>query len=126
MTESLTTHLARTLASGAVVSRSSAMAYRGRVVSARLIGQELGVRCVLEGSVSATRQRVRVNLQLIDAAADVHVRAERFAELIRRAPDLAQRPPARLVPAETDRVSPAYWAREARIVALFARIEAGA
>ena len=76
--ESLTTDLSRTLSGGIVASRSSANAYRGRAVIARQIGEELGVRYVLECSVAPEGEQIRVNVQLIDAAADAHLWAERF------------------------------------------------
>ena len=44
----------------------------------RQVGAELGVRCVLEGSVLLDPDRVRVNVQLIDAETDEHLWAERF------------------------------------------------
>lgn len=78
ITESLTTDLAQALVGGMVVSRSTAFAYRDRAVTARLIGEELGVRYLLEGSVAAQGDRIRVNVQLIDASTDTHLWAERF------------------------------------------------
>lgn len=78
VTDSLTTDLSRALPGGVVVSRTSASAYRGRAASTRQIGEELQVRYVLEGSVALDGHRIRVNAQLIDAAADLHVWAERF------------------------------------------------
>lgn len=78
ITESLTTDLAQALVGGMVVSRSTAFAYRDRAVTARQIGEELGVRYLLEGSVAAQGDRIRVNIQLIDAGTDTHLWAERF------------------------------------------------
>ncbi len=78
VTESLTTDLSRALGGGIVASRASAQAYRGRVVGGRQIGQELGVRYALEGSLVASADRVRVHVQLIDTAADMQVWADRF------------------------------------------------
>lgn len=78
ITESLTTDLAQALVGGVVVSRSTAFAYRDRAVTARQIGEELGVRYLLEGSVAAQGERIRVNIQLIDASSDTHLWAERF------------------------------------------------
>jgi TolB-like protein len=77
ITEDLTTDLSR-LADMLVISHSSAFTYKDRAVNARQIGRELGVRYVLEGSVQRSANRVRVNAQLIDAGADVHLWAERF------------------------------------------------
>jgi TolB-like protein len=78
LVDSLTTDLARVLPSGFVISRSTAFAYRNRQIPARQIGRELHIRYVLEGSVLADETRVRVNAQLVDAATDVHLWAERF------------------------------------------------
>jgi TolB-like protein/DNA-binding winged helix-turn-helix (wHTH) protein/Flp pilus assembly protein TadD len=78
ITESLTTDLAQALTGGLVVSRSTAFAYRDRAVTARRIGKELGVRYLLEGSIAAQDDRIRVNAQLIDAVTDTHLWAERF------------------------------------------------
>ena len=61
-----------------VIARNSAFTYKGESVDAKQVGRELGVRYVLEGSVRRAGDRVRVNAQLIDADADVHVWAERF------------------------------------------------
>jgi TolB-like protein len=77
ITEDLTTDLSR-LADMLVISHSSAFTYKDRAVNARQIGRELSVRYVLEGSVQRSANRVRVNAQLIDARADVHLWAERF------------------------------------------------
>jgi TolB-like protein/class 3 adenylate cyclase/Flp pilus assembly protein TadD len=77
ITEDLTTDLSR-LADMLVISRNSAFTYKDKPVNARQIGRELGVRYVLEGSVQRLANRVRVNAQLIDAQADVHLWAERF------------------------------------------------
>ena len=42
------------------------------------VGKELGVRYVLEGSVQKANNRVRINVQLIDAATSGHLWAERY------------------------------------------------
>jgi TolB-like protein len=76
--DSLITDLSRALPGSFVISRSTAFTYKGRQVAIRQIGQELGVRYVLEGSVLAEPRRVRVNVQLIDAETDEHLWAERF------------------------------------------------
>jgi TolB-like protein len=76
--DSLITDLPRALPGSFVISRSTAFTYKGRQVAVRQVGEELGVRYVLEGSVRVEPNRVRVNVQLIDALADKHVWAERF------------------------------------------------
>ena len=61
-----------------VISRTSVMAYRGAPHSAREVGKALGVSTILEGSVRRSGNRVRVNVQLIDAANDEHVWANNY------------------------------------------------
>jgi TolB-like protein len=61
-----------------VVSRSTALTYRNKPVDAKLIGRELGVRYVLEGSVHPSANHVQVNARLIDAETDTHLWATRF------------------------------------------------
>src|SRR6267142_3986688 len=76
--DSLITDLSRALPGSFVISRSTAFTYKGRQVAIRQVGEELGVRYVLEGSVRVEPDRVRVNVQLIDAITDEHLWAERF------------------------------------------------
>src|SRR5690606_22122392 len=57
---------------------NSSFTYKGRAVDVKQIGQELGVRYVLEGSVRKAANRVRIAAQLIDATAGHHVWAERY------------------------------------------------
>src|SRR5205085_3823552 len=63
-----------------VISRTSVMGYRGRTSSVREIGKALGVSAVLEGSVRTDpkNNRVRVNVQLINAESDQHLWAEDY------------------------------------------------
>ena len=61
-----------------VISRTSVMAYRGKQKSVRQIGKELGVGAILEGSVRREANRVRVNVQLINAQNDEHIWAEDY------------------------------------------------
>jgi adenylate cyclase len=77
ITEDLTTDISR-ISHMFVISRNTAFTYRGKPVDAKQIGRELGVRYVLEGSVRRSGNQVRVNAQLIDAATDAHLWAERF------------------------------------------------
>jgi TolB-like protein/Tfp pilus assembly protein PilF len=77
ITEDLTTDLSR-LANMFVISRNTAFTYRNKPIDTKQIGRELGVRYVLEGSVRRSGNQVRVNTQLIDAATDAHLWAERF------------------------------------------------
>jgi adenylate cyclase len=76
--DSLITDLSTWLTGSFVISRSTAFTYKGRSVPVRQIGEELGVRYALEGSVLLSPDRVRINVQLIDALRDEHLWAERF------------------------------------------------
>ncbi|HEX3524391.1 MAG TPA: tetratricopeptide repeat protein [Stellaceae bacterium] len=76
--DSLITDMSSRLTGSFIISRSTAFTYKGRSVAIRQVGEELGVRYVLEGSVLADPSRVRVNVQLIDAETDEHLWAERF------------------------------------------------
>ena len=77
ITEDLTTDLSR-IADMLVISHDSAYTYKDKLANAKQIGRELGVRYVLEGSVEHFGNRVRINAQLIDAATNMHLWAERF------------------------------------------------
>jgi TolB-like protein/class 3 adenylate cyclase/Flp pilus assembly protein TadD len=77
ITEDLTTDLSR-IADVFVISRNTAFTYQGKRVDTKQVGRELGVRYVLEGSVRRSVNQVRINAQLIDAATDAHLWAERF------------------------------------------------
>ena len=61
-----------------VISRTSVMPYRGRTQNVREIGKALGVATILEGSVRRSGNRVRVNVQLIDASTDEHLWANDY------------------------------------------------
>jgi adenylate cyclase len=77
ITEDLTTDLSR-IAGSFVISRNTAFTYQDKRVDTKQVGRELGVRYVLEGSVRRAGNQVRINAQLIDAATDAHLWAERF------------------------------------------------
>ena len=66
VTESLTTDLSR-IRGAVVIARNTAFTYKGKAVDLKQIGRELNVRYVLEGSVQRGGNRMRVNVQLIDA-----------------------------------------------------------
>jgi TolB-like protein len=77
VTESLTTDLSR-ISGSFVIGRNTAFTYKGKHVDLKQIGRELNVRYVLEGSVQRSANRLRVNVQLIDAESGTHLWAERF------------------------------------------------
>jgi adenylate cyclase len=61
-----------------VIARNSSFAYKGKNPDIRLVGRELGVRSVLEGSIRRAGNRVRITAQLIEAAGGSHLWAERY------------------------------------------------
>jgi TolB-like protein/class 3 adenylate cyclase/tetratricopeptide (TPR) repeat protein len=77
VTESLTTDLSR-INGAFVIARNTAFTFRGKAVDARKLGRELNIRYVLEGSVQRGGNRLRVNVQLVDAETGNHLWAERF------------------------------------------------
>ena len=77
VTECLTTDLSR-IRSAVVIARNTAFTYKGKPLDVKAIGRELNVRYVLEGSVQRGGNRMRVNVQLIDAETGNHLWAERF------------------------------------------------
>jgi TolB-like protein/class 3 adenylate cyclase len=77
VTESLTTDLSR-IRGSFVIGRHTAFTYKGKALDLRQIGRELNVRYVLAGSVQRDGNRMRVNVQLVDAETINHLWAERF------------------------------------------------
>ena len=77
VTESLTTDLSR-IRGAVVIARNTAFSYKGKPIDVKTIGRELNVRYVLEGSVQRSGNRMRLNVQLIDAETGNHLWAERF------------------------------------------------
>lgn len=71
------THLSRVKALK-VISRTSVMEYAETTKNLRQIAEELGVGTILEGGIQQAGNRVRVNLQLIDARTDQHLWADTF------------------------------------------------
>ncbi len=61
-----------------VTARNSSFTYKGQAIDIKKVGQELGVRYVLEGSVRKAGERVRITAQLIDAQSGNHVWADRY------------------------------------------------
>ena len=59
-----------------VISRTSVMEYRDTAKNLKQIGEELGVGNIMEGAVQRSGNRVRINVQLIDAVSDEHLWAE--------------------------------------------------
>ena len=77
LTEAIINSLAK-IGALRVVSRTSAMRYKGARKSVREIAQELQVDGVIEGTVQRSGERVRVSTQLIHASTDTHLWAESY------------------------------------------------
>jgi TolB-like protein len=95
-----------------VISRTSVMPYRGKATNVRDIAKQLGVSNILEGSVRRAGNKVRVNVQLIDANSDEHIWASDYdrdiTDVFAIQTDLAQKISdalqAKLSPAEKSRI----------------------
>ncbi|MCH8888066.1 MAG: adenylate/guanylate cyclase domain-containing protein [SAR324 cluster bacterium] len=61
-----------------VIARTSSFSYKGQKVDLRQMGEDLGVRFILEGSVRKAGNRVRITAQLIEAETGQHLWADRF------------------------------------------------
>ena len=61
-----------------VIARNSSFSFKGQQMTVQQIGLELGVRHVLEGSVRKSADRVRINVQLVEAKTGHHLWAERY------------------------------------------------
>src|SRR6185503_20515882 len=61
-----------------VAARSSSFAFRGSSIDLKAVGERLGVRTVLEGSVRRSRNRLRVTVQLADVASGFQLWSERY------------------------------------------------
>ena len=77
MTEELTSDLAK-LGAFSVISRTSAMQYKGTKKTLPEIARELNVDVVIEGSVLRDRDRVRITAQLINARLDRHIWSDSY------------------------------------------------
>ncbi len=77
LTEDILTELSR-FRDLLVISRNTSSRYKGQPVDVKKIARELAVQYLVEGSVRKAGNRVRVNVQLIDAESDRHIWAERY------------------------------------------------
>jgi TolB-like protein/Tfp pilus assembly protein PilF len=98
-----------------VISRTSTAKYKSKPEDLKTVSQQLGVATVLEGSVQRAGDKVRVNVQLIDARADSHLWAKSydrdmkdvFAVESEVAQEIADSLQAKLSPAETSTLAAA-------------------
>jgi TolB-like protein/DNA-binding winged helix-turn-helix (wHTH) protein/lipoprotein NlpI len=113
MTDALTTNLAQVSALQ-VISRTSAMQYKGAKKSLREIARELNVDAVVEGTVVRREGQVRVNTQLIDARTDRHLWARAYDRDLADASALQSEVASDIVYAMQVQLTPKEQARLAR------------
>src|SRR3954447_530798 len=112
--DEILTKLAR-IADLKVISRTSTAKYKSKPEDLKTVSQQLGVATVLEGTVQKAGDKVRVNVQLIDARADSHLWAKTydrdlkdiFAVESEVAQEIADSLQAKLSPAEANTVATA-------------------
>jgi TolB-like protein len=78
ITDALTRELLRWAGSHLVIARNSAFTYKGKPIDVERVGEELGVRYAVEGSVRRTEGTLCVNVQLVSTETGVQLWAERF------------------------------------------------
>ncbi len=61
-----------------VAGRASSFSFKGRAVDPRVVGEQLGVRTILEGSVRRSKHRVRISARLIDTSDGYQLWSERY------------------------------------------------
>jgi len=61
-----------------VIARESSFSFKGKPVKVQQVGRELGVKCVLEGSIRKSEDQIRITAQLIDATTGHHLWSERY------------------------------------------------
>ena len=98
-----------------VISRTSTEKYNSHPDDLKVVGQQLGVATILEGSVQKSGNQVLINLQLIDAASDNHLWADAYTRRLENifgvegevAQKVADALKAKLTPVETANVTKA-------------------
>ncbi len=90
-----------------VIARNSTFAYKGKPTDVRQIAYDLGVKYILEGSARRSDNRLRINVQLIDAAeGGNHVWAERFDRELANIFEVQDEVARRIVEAITGKLAP--------------------
>lgn len=90
-----------------VISRSSAMMLKGSKKAVRDIAKELNVQYVLEGSVRKAENDIRITAQLIEAASDAHLWAEKYSGKLDDVFDIQEKVSRSIVDALTMKLNPA-------------------
>jgi TolB-like protein/class 3 adenylate cyclase/tetratricopeptide (TPR) repeat protein len=96
MVEDIITALSR-FKSLFVIARNSTFTYKGKAVDIKQVGEELGVRYVLEGSVRKAGGRLRITGQLIEATTNRHLWADKFDGALEDVFDLQDKITTRVV-----------------------------
>ena len=97
-----------------VIARNSSFTYKGKIVSIKQVGRELGVRYVLEGSVRKVGGRVRITSQLIECESGTHLWADRFDSPLEGIFDLQDQITTSVVSIVSSKVNQAEIARVLR------------
>ncbi len=94
-----------------VISRNSAMQLKGTDKDTRLIGRELCVQYVLEGTVRRSGNRLRITAQLIDAEEDAHLWTEKYDGVLEDVFDMQEQVSRSIVDALEVELSPSEQER---------------
>ncbi len=105
LTEEIILNLSR-LPTIRVISRATVMSYNRASKTMKQIADELGVQYLLEGSVRKSRANLRVTAQLVDAAQDAYLWAEKFDGTLDEIFEIQERVAARIVKALKMRLTP--------------------
>ena len=97
-----------------VIARNSSFTYKGKAVDIKMVGRELGVRYVLEGSIRRASNRIRITGQLIDVLSGAHIWADRFEGGVEDVFDLQDQVTARVVGAIAPKLEQAEIERSRR------------
>lgn len=96
LTEDIITMLART-PGFLVISRYSALSYRGAGADVKTVGRELGARYVVDGSIRPVGNRLRITVSLADATGGNELWSERFEQRVDEMPDVEDEVTAAIV-----------------------------
>jgi TolB-like protein len=97
-----------------VISRTSSFIYKGKSIDIKKVGQELGVRYVVEGSVRRAANKIRITGQLIDASTSMHLWADHFDGMLDDIFDLQDQVTTNVVAAIAPKVRQAEMDRARR------------
>jgi eukaryotic-like serine/threonine-protein kinase len=110
LTEEIITDLSR-VGALRVISRASSMRFKGTTARLHAIGEELGVRYVLTGSVRKAGSALRISAQLVDVRTDEPVWAEKYSGTMDEVFDVQERVSRAIVAALDVALSPTESAR---------------